>query len=175
MLQNRAVHSYFRLMKKLFVSIVFGVAAAAGMAQTLCLKDFEKLNIVKSPKDYLANKDFIVKQDSSSGENIIKLKLVNKATHELVQLSVVTGSEGDRTLEVQYFTLSREEYGKIVRTILKSGYDGKGDNRHFEKRNGSYETENVFLREMVLLKDAEYYAITYTHYTGKELALPRKN
>ena len=141
-------------------------------AQTVNLKDFEKMPSVKSAKEYLAKKDFVVKQDSSSGKDIIKLKLVNKASHEIVHLSLIKGSEGDKMFELDYFTESQEEYAKIVHTIVKSGYNPKNDDRHYEKRPGSYEVHNLVLKGPVTVNGWDYYCIKYSYYAGKELAVP---
>ncbi len=129
------------------------------------------MNSVKSPKEYLAKKDFTVKQDSSSGENI-KLKLINRATREIIYVTSIKDSEGARSVEVDYFTESKEEYAKIVHAVLKSGYNPIRDNRHYDKRVGSYETHNLVLREMVAVKDKDYYNIKYSYYAGKELSMP---
>ena len=144
----------------------------SSFAQTLNLKDFEKMPAVKSVREYLEKKDFVVKQDSSSGKDNIKLKLVNKATHEIVHLSLIKGSEGDKTFELEYFTESQEEYAKIVHTIVKSGYNPINDDRHYEKRPGSYETHNLVLKGAVSVKGWDYFCIKYSYYAGKELAVP---
>jgi len=148
---------------------VFGFTRS--FSQSVNLKDFEKMNSVKSPKEYLAKKDFTVKSDSSNGENF-KLRLINRGTRELINVSVYKDSEGARLVEVEYFTPSQEEYAKIVHTITKSGYNAKTDNRHYEKRVGSYEAYNLVLRELVTLKDKDYYGIKYSYYAGKELSMP---
>lgn len=147
------------------------MAAACCFAQSVSLKDFEKMPSVKSPKEYLAKKDFTIKQDSSSGENI-KLKMVNRGTREIIYVTSIKDSEGARSVEVDYFTESKEEYAKIVHTILKAGYNPIRDNRHYDKRVGSYETHNLALREMVAIKDKDYYSIKYSYSAGKELAAP---
>lgn len=158
-------------MKKLSLFLFFAITVAFSFAQTLNLKDFEKLNTVKSPKEYLEKKDFTVKSDSSSGENF-KLRMLNRATREMIYVTVNKDSEGARSVEVEYFTESQEEYAKIVHTVIKSGYNAKGDNRHYDKRPGSYEGYNLVLREMVTIKGKDYYSIKYSYYAGKELALP---
>ncbi len=142
----------------------------SSFAQTVNLKDFEKLATIKTVREYLEKKEFVVKQDSSSGKDVIKLKLVNKATKEIVHLSSIKGSEGDKTFGIKYFTVTQEEYGKIVHTILKSGYNAIGDTRHYEKLTGKYETHKVVLKAEVEVKGWDYYGIEYSYYAAKELA-----
>lgn len=127
---------------------------------------------LSSPKEYLLKKDFVVKTDSSTGKQNVKLRLFNRSTKEIVYLTYGKGSEGARTFEVQYYTANQEEYSKIVRSLLKAGYVNTSDNRHYEKKPGSYETQQIFCRDLVLLRDMEYYAITYTYLAGKELSAP---
>lgn len=158
-------------MKKLPLFLFLTLATAYCFAQSVYLKDFEKMPSVKSPKEYLAKKDFTVKQDSSSGENI-KLKLVNRSTREIIYVTSTKDSEGARSVEVDYYTERKEEYAKIVHTILKSGYNPIRDNRHYDKKVGSYETHNLALRELVTIKDKDYYNIKYSYHAGKELAMP---
>lgn len=157
-------------MKKYALILFFTAIVAFSSAQSITLKDFERMPSVKSLKEYLAKKDFTVKQDSSSGENI-RLRMLNRATREIIYVLVNKDSEGARYVEVEYFTESQEEYAKLVHTVAKYGYTTKGDNRHYEKRLGSYETQNLLLKEMVLIKDKDYYGIKYSYYAGKELSV----
>jgi len=149
----------------------FFLCYTVGYAQTLNLKDFEKMSTIKTVKEYLLKKDFVVKQDSSNGENL-KLKMVNKATKEIVHVSLMQGSEGDKSFTLDYFTEPQEEYAKIVRTIIKSGYNPQKDERHYEKRNGTYETYNLVLKGAVNVKGWDYFGIGYSYYAGKELSEP---
>ena len=129
------------------------------------------MNTVKSPKEYLTKKDFTIKADTTTGENS-RVRMLNRSTHEMIYVSSIKGSEGDKAVDVEYFTESKEEYAQIVHTIIKSGYSAKGDTRHYYKRVGSYETYELVLRELVTIKDKDYYGIKYAYYAGKELATP---
>ena len=113
----------------------------------------------------------MVKSDSSSGEHF-KLRMLNRSTRELIYVSVNKDSAGPRSVEIEYFTASQEEYAKIVHTIAKFGYTGKGDNRHYDKHIGRYETYDLMLRELTAVKDKDYYAINYSYYADKELFMP---
>lgn len=162
---------HLKMQQQLLVLFLL-MSFSSSFAQSVTLKDFEKIDSVKSPKEYFIKKDFVVKNDSSSGEHF-KLKMLNRSTREILNVAVNKDSLGPRSVDIEYFTPSQEEYSKIVHTLTKMGYViGKGDNRHYEKRIGSYETYELVLRELVAVKDKDYYAINYSYHADKELFMP---
>ena len=162
--------SFHKIVSNFFFPLLL-FCFTGSFAQSVNLKDFEKMNTVKSPKEYLTKKDFTIKADTTTGENS-RVRMLNRSTHEMIYVSSIKGSEGDKAVDVEYFTESKEEYAQIVHTIIKSGYSAKGDTRHYYKRVGSYETYELVLRELVTIKDKDYYGIKYAYYAGKELATP---
>lgn len=127
--------------------------------------------LIKNPKEYWLKKDFVIKQDSSSEENI-KLRLLNRSTRELLYILVNKDSEGARSAQVEYFTANEEDYIKLVHSLIKLGYVSTTDNWHYEKRISTYETQTIVLRAMVSIKDKNYYAVNYFYSAGKELSEP---
>ena len=158
-------------MKSFFLFLVLMKTTTYCFAQTVYLKDVERMNSVKSPKEYWLKKDFVVKQDSSTGEDI-KLKLLNRSTREIIYLSIKKDSEGARSVEVEYFTANQDDYAKMVHNLVKLGYKQKNDNLHYDKFLSTYETQNLVLRGMVGIKDKDYFGIKYSYYAGKELSEP---
>jgi hypothetical protein len=154
-----------------FFCLLLVFCFTCSFAQSVNLNTFEKITTVKSAREFLEKKDFVVKQDSSTKESV-KLKLLNRATREIIYVSVNKDSEGARFVEVEYFTASEEEYARIVHALIKYGYNQQNDNRHYEKRIGSYEAHHLVLKGAVTIKDNDYYGIKYSYYAGKELALP---
>lgn len=157
--------SLFLLLPSLFVCF------NTSLAQSVFLKDFERMNSIKNPKEYWIKKDFVVKQDSSRGENI-KLKMFNRSTRELIYVSINKDSEGARSVELEYFTASEEYYAKMVHNLVKLGYHQKNDNLHYDKFLSTYETQNLVLRGLLNIKDKDYYGIKYLYYAGKEISVP---
>lgn len=137
-------------------------------AQSVNIKEFEKMPSLVKPVDYFLKKDFVLKNDSST-KTYTKVRLYNRVTREWIYLFSNKGDE-DKIVEVQYFTPSSEEYGKIARSITKSGYAAIGNVRNYEKRLGSYEWHRINLKELEYIKEREYYGVVYKYFMSKELS-----
>ncbi len=150
-------------------TLAFLIISGIGFAQSIGIKDFEKVPSLNKPVDYFLKKDFAIKSDSST-KSFTKVRLYNRTTREWIYLFT---SKGDEVItDVLYLTHSSDEYSKIARSITKSGYSAIGNVRNYEKRLSSYEWNRIVLKEVEYIKEREYYGIGYKYFSGKELSTP---